>query len=72
MIICCFTITANAQLMRAEELEKYSVEQYGSKWTEAAQNLKEQLILDKNNSLTYAEVIECNSQTNGRNCSKCQ
>lgn len=62
-IICSFTLSANAQLMRAEELEKYSVEHYGNKWTEAAQNLCDQLTLDKNNSLTYSQVIDCENQS---------
>lgn len=56
-------ICANAQFMRAEELEKYSKEKYGDKWVEAAQNLKSQLTLDKNNSLTYSQVIDCGEKT---------
>lgn len=53
----------NAQIMRAEELEKYAKEKYGDKWTESAENLASQLSLDKNNSLTYEQVIDCSNST---------
>ena len=56
-------VNVNAQVMRAEELEKYAKERYGEKWTEAAENLASQLSLDKNNSLTYVQVIDCGEST---------
>lgn len=56
-------IAASAQLMRAEELEKYAKENYGDKWNEAAQNLKSQIALDKNNALTYEQVIQVPDKT---------
>lgn len=56
-------VSVNAQVMRAEELEKYAKEKYGDKWTEAAENLAAQLTLDKNNSLTYVQVIDCGEST---------
>jgi len=59
----CATLCANAQIMRAEELEKYAVEKYGDKWTEAAANLAKELELDKNHSLTYVQVIPCEGKT---------
>lgn len=51
-IMAFATLTANAQLMRTEELETYAKDKYGDKWTEAAGNLAATLSLDKNNSLT--------------------
>ena len=30
---------ANAQILRAEELEEYAKEKYGEKWVDAAKNL---------------------------------
>lgn len=54
-----FAVSANAQMMRAEELEKYAKEKYGDKWVEAAENIKTQVSLDKNNSLVYTQVVEC-------------
>jgi hypothetical protein len=54
---------ASAQIMRTEELEKYAVEKYGDKWTEAAQNIASKLQLDKNYGLTYTQVVECPNQT---------
>ena len=43
----------DAQILRAEELEKYAKEKYGEKWVDAATNLGTQLTLDKNNAITY-------------------
>lgn len=64
MLMLMFScISANAQVMRAEDLEKYAKEKYGDKWTEAAENLSTQLQLDKNNSLTYVQVIDCGTST---------
>lgn len=60
---CAMMVCANAQIMRSEELEKYAKEKYGEKWVEAAENLASTLTLDKNNSLTYQQVIECGEQT---------
>ena len=52
------SLTINAQLMRAEELEKYAKEKYGELWNDAAANLAKDIQLDKNNALTYTQVIE--------------
>lgn len=62
-VMLCAAFSASAQLMRAEELENYAKERYGDKWTEAAKNLASQLTLDKNNSLTYVQVIDCGDKT---------
>ena len=56
-------ISANAQILRAEELEKYAKEKYGDKWVEAASNLGKQLTLDKNNAIDYVQVMEAPSQS---------
>ncbi len=63
IFVCLVSVYASAQLMRAEELEKYAVENYGDKWTDAAENLSKELVLDKNNSLTYVQVVDCGEQT---------
>ena len=58
-------ISASAQLMRAEELQKYAENLYGNKWVDIAANLKSDatLTLDKNNSLTFIQVIEAPGRT---------
>ena len=48
----------DAQILRAEELEKY-----GEKWVDAATNLGTQLTLDKNNAITYTQVIPAEGKT---------
>lgn len=63
LLLFCMAITAHAQFMRAEELETYAKERYGERWVDAAANLAGSLSLDKNNSLTYVQVIECGDQT---------
>lgn len=55
--------TVQAQIMKASDLEKYTKERYGEKWLDAAKNLAENIVLDKNESLTYQEVIEAKGKT---------
>ena len=57
------TTSINAQILRADELEKYSKEKYGDNWVEAATNLGTQLPLDKNNAITYTKVIQADGKT---------
>ena len=57
------TMKVQAQVMKAADLEKYAKEKYGSKWLEAAANLAKGLTLDKNNALTYQQVIEAPGKT---------
>lgn len=59
----CGAIGAQAQVMKGADLEKYAKERYGDKWLDAARNLAEGLTLDKNESLTYQQVIEAPGKT---------
>ena len=58
---CCMNL--QAQVMKAADLEKYAKEKYGDKWLDAAANLASGLTLDKNQSLTYQQVIEAPGKT---------
>lgn len=58
LLLVAATTVANAQVMKAADLEKYAKERYGDKWLDAAKNLASTLTLDKNESLTYQQVIE--------------
>ena len=58
-----FSIGTQAQVMKSADLEKYAKEKYGDKWLNAAKNLAEGLVLDKNQSLTYQQVIEAPGKT---------
>ena len=51
-------VTVQAQVMKSADLEKYAKQRYGDKWLDAAMNLSGGLTLDKNESLTYQQVIE--------------
>ena len=62
MLTLCAS-TLQAQVMKAADLEKYAKERYGDKWLDAAANLRQQLTLDKNESLTYQQVIEAKGKT---------
>jgi len=59
----CGTIGVQAQVMKAADLEKYAKQRYGDKWLDAAKNLASELNLDKNESLTYQQVIEAPGKT---------
>lgn len=60
---CFISITMNAQILRAEELEKYAKEKYGEKWIDAAANLKLRINLDKNRCLTFVQVINADGKS---------
>ena len=59
----CGATCAQAQVMKAADLEKYAKQRYGDKWLDAAANLASTLTLDKNESLTYQQVIEAPGKT---------
>ncbi len=63
ILMFCGTMNVRAQVMKASDLEKYAKEKYGDKWLDAAANLARNLTLDKNESLTYQEVIEAPGKT---------
>ena len=58
ILILCGVFSVQAQMMKAADLEKYAKERYGDKWLDAAANLSRNLTLDKNQSLTYQQVVE--------------
>ncbi len=62
-ILFCGVMCAQAQVMKAADLEQYAKQRYGEKWLDAAKNLAGTLQLDKNQSLTYQEVIEAPGKT---------
>ena len=63
ILIFCGTISIQAQVMKTADLEKYAKQKYGDKWLDAAKNLAANLSLDKNESLTYQQVIEAPGKT---------
>ena len=63
LILTSGLATAKAQIMKAADLEKYAKNHYGDKWIDAAANIADNLTLDKNESLTYQEVIEAPGKT---------
>ena len=63
LCICGAMMGAQAQVMKAADLEKYAKKKYGDKWLDAAANLSKGLSFDKNQSLTYQQVIEAPDKT---------
>lgn len=63
VLVLCGMMSAQAQVMKNADLEKYAKQRYGDKWLDAAMNLSSQLQLDKNQSLTYQQVIEAPGKT---------
>ena len=63
MLLCSGPQCVQAQVMKAADLEKYAKSRYGDKWLDAAANLASTLTLDKNESLTYQQVIEAPGKT---------
>ena len=62
-VLFCGSLMAQAQVMKIADLEKYAKQRYGEKWLDAAANLASTLTLDKNESLTYQQVIEAPGKT---------
>ena len=62
-VMACGSLTAQAQIMKAADLEVYAKSRYGDKWLDAALNLSKGLNFDKNQSLTYQEIIEAQGKT---------
>lgn len=62
-ILLCSAVNAQAQVMKAADLEKYAKEKYGDKWLDAAANLAQELKFDKNESLSYQQIIEAPGKT---------
>ncbi len=56
-------VSMDAQILRTEELEKYAIKEYGEKWVDASAKLASSLSLDKNNALTFTQVIEAPGKT---------
>lgn len=65
IILCIFGAVAGvqAQVMKTSDLENYAKSKYGEKWLDAAANLSKKLSFDKNQSLTYQQVIEAPGKT---------
>lgn len=63
ILVICGAGSAQAQVMKSADLEKYAKEKYGSKWLEAAANLASTLTLDKNEALTYQQVMAATGKT---------
>lgn len=63
LFLFCGVRSVEAQIMKAADLEKYAKERYGDRWLDAAANLARGLKLDKNESLTYQQVIEIPGKT---------
>ena len=62
-VLLCGQVSVKAQIMKTEDLEKYAKQLYGDKWVDAAANLSQGLQLDKNNNLTYQQVVEAPGKT---------
>lgn len=62
-LVLCGATTVQAQVMKAADLEKYAKQRYGDKWLDAAKNLASEMSLDKNQSLSYQQVIEVPDKT---------
>ena len=58
VIMLMSAMSIQAQVMKVADLEKYAKQRYGEKWLDAAMNLSSGLKLDKNESLTYQQVID--------------
>ena len=54
-VMACLSM--QAQVMKTADLDKYAKQRYGEKWLDAAFTLGRTIQLDKNESITFQEVI---------------
>ncbi len=59
--IACFSM--QAQIIKPSDLENYAKQRYGDRWLDAAANIGQSVVFDKNESLTYQEVISAPGKT---------
>jgi len=57
-LFCMGAVTLSAQIIKPQDLEKYAKQKYGDSWQAAAANIGTSLTFDKNESLTYQQVIQ--------------
>ncbi len=62
-LLLMLTTIINAQIIRTDELEEYAKKKFGDNWLEAAENIGSNITLDKNNAITFTQVIDCGEQT---------
>lgn len=63
VLLAVAALSVSAQVMKTSDLEAYAKQRYGDKWLDAAANLRQQITLDKNQSITYQQVIESPGKT---------
>lgn len=63
LLTLCGAATVNAQVMKSVDLEKYAKQRYGDRWLDAAAVIAKDMKFDKNESLSYQEVIEAPGKT---------
>lgn len=61
--IMAMMVNVNAQILQAEELEKYAKVKYGEKWEDVAINIASNISLDKNNAITCTQIINSEGKT---------
>ncbi len=54
---------ANAQMLTAQELEKYAEKQYGETWVKAAKRLEKDFTIDANGAFTCRQIIEATGKS---------
>ena len=62
----CDATIVRSQVIKPADLEKYAKKKYGDKWVDAAKNLSENVVLDKNESITYQQIIEAPGKMKGQ------
>ena len=62
-ILFCGIISVQAQVLKTADLETYAKQRYGDKWVDAAANIAKGITLDKNESITFQQVIEAPGKT---------
>ena len=58
LLLLVGVLSASAQYITSQNLEKYAEKKYGDSWVKTAKRLEKQFNIDNNGALTYRKIIQ--------------
>ena len=58
LLLLVGVLSASAQFITSQDLEKYTEKKYGDSWVKTAKRLEKQFSIDGNGALTYRKIVQ--------------
>lgn len=58
LLLLVGVLSASAQFITSQDLEKYTEKKYGDSWVKTAKKLEKQFNIDSNGALTYRKIVQ--------------